>query len=219
MAAKLATVDEHFLANAEGSGAIPGGSVRSSRANEQPPFGGMQFDCGYLSPFFITDPERMEVAFENVYILVYPGKISSRRDLLPLLEQITKNSKPLLIIAEDVEGEALATLVVKKLSGFLKVAAVSAPGLGDQRKCWWRDIALLTGGKAIMKTLDVELKGIQISDLGQAKKVIIGKNRTVIESKAIHHQLCSPVPPQSSSLADSSQNGKREHSQTQQTTI
>jgi len=112
MAAKLATVDERILANAEGSGAIPDGSVRSSRVNEQPPSGGMQFDCGYVSPFFITDPERMEVAFENVYILVYPGKISSKKDLLPLLEQITGKSKPLLIIADDVEGEALATLVV-----------------------------------------------------------------------------------------------------------
>ena len=98
----------------------------------------MQFDCGYVSPFFITDPERMEVAFENVYILVYPGKISSKKELLPLLEQITKNRKQLLIIAEDVEGEALATLVVNKLSGLLKVAAVSAPGLCDQRKSWCR---------------------------------------------------------------------------------
>jgi chaperonin GroEL len=100
----------------------------SSRANKKPRVDGMQFDCGYVSPFFITDPERMEVAFENVYILVYSGKISSKKDLLPLLEQITKNGKPLLIIAEDVEGEALATLVVNKLSGFLKVAAVSVPG-------------------------------------------------------------------------------------------
>ena len=182
MAAKLATVDEHILAYAEGSGAIPYVGISSSRANEKPQAGGMQFDCGYLSPFFITDPERMEVAFENVYILVYPGKISSKKDLLPLLEQITKNSKPLLIIAEDVEGEALATLVVNKLSGFLKVAAVSAPGLGDQRKSWLQDIALLTGGKAIMEGLDTQLKNIQISDLGQAKKVTIDKNRTVIES-------------------------------------
>jgi chaperonin GroEL (HSP60 family) len=204
MAARLATVDEHILANAEGSDAIPDGSVRSSRAKEQPQFGGMEFDCGYLSPFFITDPERMEVAFENVYILVYPGKISCKKDLLPLLEQITKNSKPLLIIAEDVEGEALATLVVNKVSGILKVAAVSAPGLADRRKSWLQDIALLTGGKAIMDELDIQLKSIKISDLGQAKKVIIGKNRTVIESRAIYHQLCGPVPPKNS-VADSSQ--------------
>ena len=202
MAAKLATVDERILANAEGSGANLGGSVRSSPANEQPPFGEMHFDCGYISPFFITDPERMEVAFENVYILVYPGKISSKKDLLPLLE-----------------GEALATLVVNKLSGFLKVAAVSAPGLCDQRKSWLQDIALLTGGKALMEGLDIQLKNIQISDLGQAKKVTIGKNRTVIESRAIPHQLCSPVPPKSYPVADSSQHGNREYSSTQPTTV
>jgi len=219
MAAKLATVEEHILANAEGSGSIPDGCVRSFRANEQPPFGGMQFDCGYVSPFFITDPERMEVAFENVYILVYPGKISSKKELLPLLEQITKNRKPLLIIAEDVEGEALATLVVNKLSGLLKVAAVSAPGLCDQRKSWLQDIALLTGSKALMDGLDIRLKTIQISDLGQAKKVIIGKNRTVIEGRATYHQLCSPVPPKSYPVADSSQHGNREYSSTQPTTV
>ena len=130
MTAKLATVDERILANGEGSEANLGGRARSSPANEQPPLGKMQFDRGDISPFFITDPERMEVAFENVYVLVYPGKISSKKDLLPLLEQIMKNSKPLLIIAEDIEGEALATLVVNKLNGFLKVAAVSAPGSG-----------------------------------------------------------------------------------------
>ena len=219
MAAKLATPDEHILANAEGSGAIPDGSVRSSRVNEQPLFGGMRFDCGYVSPFFITDPERMEVVFENVYILAYPGKISSKKDLLPLLEQITKNSKPLLIIAEDVEGEALATLVVNKLSGFLQVAAVSAPGLCDQRKSWVQDIALLTGGKAMMQGLETQLKNVQISDLGQAKKVVIDKNHTVIESTAIYHQLCSSVPLKSSPVADSSQHGKREYSSTQPTTV
>jgi chaperonin GroEL (HSP60 family) len=219
MAAKPATVDEHILANAEGSGAIPVGSISSSRAFEQPPFGGMQLDCGYVSPFFITDPERMEVAFENVYILVYPGKISSKKDLLQSLEQITKNGKPLLIIAEDVEGEALATLVVNKLSGFLKVAAVSFPGLGDQRKSWLPDIALLTGGKAIMQGLDTQLKNIQISDLGRAKRVTIDKNSTVIESKAILHELCSPVPPKSYPVADSSQHGNREYSSTQPTTV
>ena len=205
MAAKLATGDERVFAYAEGSGAIPSG--------------GMQFDCGYLSPFFITDPERMEVAFENVYILAYPGKISFKKDLLPLLEQITKNSKPLLIIAEDVEGEALATLVVNKLSGFLRVAAVSAPGLGDQRKRWLQDIARLTGGKAITEGFDTQLKNIQISDLGQAKKVIIGKNRTVIESRATYHQLSSSVSLKSSPFADFSQHGKQEYSSTQPSTV
>jgi chaperonin GroEL len=219
MAARLATVAEHILAYADGSDAIPYGGISSSRANEQPQAGGMQFDCGYLSPFFITDPERMEVAFENVYVLVYPGKISFKKDLLPLLAQITKNSKPLLIIAEDVEGEALATLVVNKLSGFLKVAAVSARGLGDQRKSWLQDIALLTGGKAIMEGLDIQLKNIQMSDLGQASKVTIGKDRMVIESRAKYQQLCGSVPLKSSPVADSSQNTNREYSSTHPTTI
>jgi chaperonin GroEL len=217
MAAKLATVDERVLAYAEGSGAILHGGPSSSRANEQA--GAMQFDCGYLSPFFITDPERMEVAFENVYVLVYPGKISSKKDLLPLLGQITKNSKPLVIIAEDVEGEALATLVVNKLGGFLKVAAVSAQGLGDQRKSWLQDVALLTGGKTITEGLGTQIQDIQISDLGQAKKVIIGKNSTVIESRAVYQQLRGPESLKSSTVADLSQNGKREYSFTQPTTV
>jgi chaperonin GroEL len=194
MAAKLPTVDEHILAYGEGSGAISYGGISSARANEQPQAGGMQFNRGYLSPFFITDPERMEVAFENVYILVYPGKISSKKDLLPLLEQITKNSASLLIIAENVEGEALATLVVNKLSGFLKVAAVSAPGRRNQHKSWLQEIAELTGGKVITGGFDTQLKNIQISELGQAKKVIIDKSRTVIESRGISHLLRGPEP-------------------------
>ena len=219
MAAKLATVDERVLAHTRGSEDIRDAVVASAEASEGLRDRVLEFDCGYLSPFFITDPECMEVAFENVYILVYSGKISSKKDLLPLLEQITKDSKPLLIIAEDVEGEALATLVVRKLSGFLRVAAVSAPGLGDQRKSWLQDIAQLTGSKAIMEGLDTQLKNIQISDLGLAKKVTIDKNRTVIESAAIYHQLCSSVSLKSSPVADSGQHGKREYSQTQQTTI
>jgi chaperonin GroEL (HSP60 family) len=219
MAAKLATVGERLLAYAEGSGATPGWSVGSSGAKEQPPFGGMQLDCGYLSPFFITDPERMEVVFENVYILAYPGKINSKKDLLPLLEQITKNSKPLLIIAEDVEGEALATLVVNKLSRFLKVAAVGAPRLGDQRKGWLQDIALLTGGKAIVEGLSTQLKSIKISDLGEAKKVVVDKNHTVIETTAIYHQLPNSVPLKSSPGADSSERGNRPYSSTQRSTV
>lgn len=219
MAAKLATVDEHILAHARGSGDIRDAAVASFGASERLQDRVLQLDYGYLTPFFITDPERMEVAFENAYILLYPGKISSRKDLLPLLEQITKSSKSLLIIAEDVEGEALATLVVNKLSGSLKVAAVSVRGLGDQRKSWLRDIALLTGGKAVMEGLDTQLKNIQISDLGLAKKVVVDMNRTVIESTAVYHQLCSSVRPKNYLVADSSQHGNREYSSTQPTTV
>jgi chaperonin GroEL len=181
MAAKLATVDARILARMEEAVTIRDGSIIPRSASDKPQVGGMQFDCGYLSPYFVTDPERMEVAFENVYILIHEKKISSMKDLLPLLEQITKSGKPLLIIAEDVGGEALATLVVSKLRGPLQVAAVRAPGFGDQRKSMLQDIAVLTGGKAITEGLDIQLKNIQISDLGQAKKVTIGKNNMVIE--------------------------------------
>jgi chaperonin GroEL len=145
---------------------------------------GMQFDRGYLSPYFVTDPERMEVALENAYILINEKKISSMKDLLPLLEQIAKGGKPLLIIAEDVEGEALATLVVNKLRGTLQVAAVKAPGFGDRRKAMLQDIATLTGGKAITEDLGIKLENVQISDLGQAKKITIDKdNTTIVEGK------------------------------------
>jgi chaperonin GroEL len=141
---------------------------------------GMQFDRGYLSPYFVTDPERMETALENAYILIHEKKISSMKDLLPLLEQIAKSSRPLLIIAEDVEGEALATLVVNKLRGTLQVAAVKAPGFGDRRKAMLDDIAKLTGGKAITEDLGIKLENVQISDLGQAKKITIDKDNTTI---------------------------------------
>ena len=145
---------------------------------------GMQFDRGYLSPYFVTDPERMEAALENAYILIHEKKISSMKDLLPLLEQIAKSSRPLLIIAEDVEGEALATLVVNKLRGTLQVAAVKAPGFGDRRKAMLDDIAKLTGGKAITEDLGIKLENVQISDLGQAKKITIDKdNTTIVEGK------------------------------------
>ena len=151
---------------------------------------GMQFDRGYLSPYFVTDPERMEVAIENAYILINEKKISSMKDLLPLLEQIAKSGKPLLIIAEDVEGEALATLVVNKLRGTLQVAAVKAPGFGDRRKAMLQDIAILTGGKAITEDLGIKLENVQISDLGQAKKITVDKdNTTLVEGKGKHNEI------------------------------
>jgi len=145
---------------------------------------GMQFDRGYLSPYFVTDPERMEVVLENPYILIYEKKISSMKDLLPLLEQIAKSGTPLIIVAEDVEGEALATLVVNKLRGTLNVAAVKAPGFGDRRKAMLQDIAILTGGKAITEDLGIKLENVQVNDLGRAKRVTIDKdNTTIIEGK------------------------------------
>jgi chaperonin GroEL len=151
---------------------------------------GMQFDRGYLSPYFVTDPERMEVALENAYILINEKKISSMKDLLPLLEQIAKSGKPLVIIAEDVEGEALATLVVNKLRGTLQVAAVKAPGFGDRRKAMLQDIAIITGGKAITEDLGIKLENVQISDLGQAKKITIDKdNTTIVEGKGKHSEI------------------------------
>ena len=151
---------------------------------------GMQFDRGYLSPYFVTDPERMEASLENAYILIHEKKISSMKDLLPLLEQIAKGGKPLLIIAEDVEGEALATLVVNKLRGTLQVAAVKAPGFGDRRKAMLQDIAILTGGKAITEDLGIKLENVQIGDLGSAKKITIDKdNTTVVEGKGKHSEI------------------------------
>ena len=143
---------------------------------------GMQFDRGYLSPYFVTDPERMEVVFENPVILIHEKKISSMKDLLPLLEQVAKVSRPLLIVAENIDGEALATLVVNKLRGTLHVAAVKAPGFGDRRKAMLEDLAILTNGKAITEDLGLKLENIRVEDLGTAKKVTIDKdNTTVIE--------------------------------------
>jgi chaperonin GroEL len=141
---------------------------------------GMQFDRGYLSPYFVTDPERMECVLEDVRILIHEKKISSMKDLLPLLEQIAKMGKPLLIIAEDVEGEALATLVVNKLRGTFQCAAVKAPGFGDRRKAMLEDIATLTGGKAITEDLGIKLENVKIEDLGRAKRVTIDKDNTTI---------------------------------------
>lgn len=141
---------------------------------------GMQFDRGYISPYFITDPERMECILEDVYILLHEKKISSMKDLLPILEQTAKMSKPLMIISEEVEGEALATLVVNKLRGTIQVCAVKAPGFGDRRKSMLEDIAVLTGGTVISEDLGIKLENIKLSDLGRAKKINVDKENTTI---------------------------------------
>ena len=141
---------------------------------------GMQFDRGYLSPYFVTDPERMECVLENAVVLIHEKKISGMKDLLPLLEQVAKLGQPLLVLAEDLEGEALATLVVNKLRGTLQVAAVKAPGYGDRRKAMLEDIAILTGGKAITEDLGIKLENLKIEDLGKAKKITIDKDNTTI---------------------------------------
>jgi len=140
----------------------------------------MQFDRGYLSPYFVTDAERMEVVLEDAIVLIHEKKISVMKDMLPLLEQVARAGKPLLIIAEDVEGEALATLVVNKLRGTLHCAAVKAPGFGDRRKAMLEDIATLTGGKAITEDLGIKLENIKLEDLGKAKKVVVDKDNTTI---------------------------------------
>src|SRR2546428_9925 len=145
---------------------------------------GMQFDRGYLSPYFITDPEKMEATLEDAYILIYDKKISTMKDLLPVLEKVAQSGRPLLIVAEDVEGEALATLVVNKLRGTLKVAAVKAPGFGDRRKEMLRDIAILTGGQVISEELGLKLENTTLNDLGQAKRIIVDKdNTTLVDGK------------------------------------
>jgi chaperonin GroEL len=162
---------------------------------------GMQFDRGYLSPYFVTDPERMEVVLENPFILIHEKKISSMKDLLPLLEQVARAGRPLVIVAEDVDGEALATLVVNKLRGTLQAAAVKAPGFGDRRKAMLEDIATITGGKAVTEDLGIKLENVRVEDLGKAKKVVIDKdNTTLVEGagsqkeiegrvKVIRHQI------------------------------
>src|ERR1700726_1540899 len=141
---------------------------------------GMQFDRGYLSPYFVSDPERMECVLEDPYILIHEKKISNMKDLLPLLEQVVRSGKPLLVIAEEVEGEALATMVVNKLRGTLNACAVKAPGFGDRRKAMLEDIGVLTGGKAIFEEIGIKLEGIKLEDLGRAKRVIVNKDNTTI---------------------------------------
>jgi chaperonin GroEL len=155
---------------------------------------GMQFDRGYLSPYFVTDPERMEVVLENPRILIYEKKLSSLKDLLPVLEKVAQSNASLLIIAEDVESEALATLVVNKLRGTLRVAAVKAPGYGDRRKAMLEDVAILTGGRAITEDLGIKLESLTLDDLGAAKKVTIDKDNTTViegagEKKAIEGRV------------------------------
>src|SRR5437879_5363633 len=141
---------------------------------------GMQFDRGYLSPYFVTDAERMECVLEDALVLIHEKKISVMKDMLPLLEQVARAGKPFLIIAEDIEGEALATLVVNKLRGTLHCAAVKAPGFGDRRKAMLEDIAILTGGKAITEDLGIKFENIKLEDLGRAKKVVVDKDNTTI---------------------------------------
>jgi chaperonin GroEL len=172
---------------------------------------GMQFDRGYLSPYFVTDPERMEAVLENPLILIHEKKISSMKDLLPLLEQVAKMGKPMLIIAEDVEGEALATLVVNKLRGTLNIAAVKAPGFGDRRKAMLEDIAILTGGKVISEELGIKLENVKLEDLGRAKKITIDKdNTTIVEGNGKHSDIEGRVKTLRAQIEETSSDYDRE---------
>src|SRR5437762_4719692 len=155
---------------------------------------GMQFDRGYVSPYFVSDPEKMEAVLEDAMILIHDKKVSSMKDLLPVLEKVAEQGKPMLIIAEDIEGEALATLVVNKLRGTLKVCSVKAPGFGDRRKSMLEDIAILTGGTAIFEELGIKLENVELSQLGHAKKIRVDKDNTTIiegagEEKAIKGRI------------------------------
>ena len=172
---------------------------------------GMQFDRGYLSPYFVTDSERMEVVLENPFILIHEKKISSMKDLLPLLEKVAKSSRPLLVIAEDIDGEALATLVVNKLRGTLHVAAVKAPGFGDRRKAMLEDVAILTNGKALTEDLGLKLENLQFEDLGTAKKVTIDKdNTTIIEGAGTQKALEGRVKQLRAQVEDTTSDYDRE---------
>lgn len=172
---------------------------------------GMQFDRGYLSPYFVTDAERMEVVFENPYILIHEKKLSNMKDLLPILEQVNKTGRALLIIAEDIEGEALATLVVNKLRGVLNIAAVKAPGFGDRRKAMLEDIAILTGGKAISEDLGIKLENITLEFLGSAKKVTIDKeNTTIVEGAGTTEDIKARVAQIKAQIENTSSDYDRE---------
>ena len=172
---------------------------------------GMQFDRGYLSPYFVTNPQTMEAVLEDAYILIHEKKISSVKDLVPVLEKVAQTGKPLLIIAEDIEGEALATLVINKLRGTFRCAAVKAPGYGDRRKAMLEDIAILTGGKPIFEDLGIELENVGLADLGQAKKVIIDKdNTTIIEGAGTTDAIKGRIEPIRREIADTTSDYDRE---------
>jgi chaperonin GroEL len=183
MTAKRATPDECILARAEESITIRDSGTPSGGTDGKPEPGCMEFESGYLSPYFITDPERMEVAFENAYILIHEKKINSRQDLLPLLEQVSGTGKPLVIIAGDVGDDVLAALVVNKLRGPLQVAAVRVPSVSDRPTALLEGIALLTGGMAITGDLQIDLKDMRVSDLGRASKITIDNHRTTVEAR------------------------------------
>ncbi|HZA49321.1 MAG TPA: chaperonin GroEL [Myxococcaceae bacterium] len=172
---------------------------------------GMQFDRGYLSPYFVTDPERMEAVLQDAYILVHEKKISSMKDLLPLLEQVARSGKPLLIIAEEVEGEALATLVVNKIRGVLNTCAVKAPGFGDRRKAMLEDIAILTGGRMIAEDLGIKLESLTLNDLGRAKRVVVDKdNTTIIDGAGAQKEIEARVKQIRAAIEDTTSDYDRE---------
>ncbi len=180
MTAQLANLNPIPLAGPEEAGTGPDGFFTPRTTSEQPLPGSMQFDCGYLSPFFVTDPLRMEVVFEDAYVLLREQKIRSMKHLLPILEQIAKSGRPLLIIAEDLEDEALATLVVNMLRGTMHVAAAKASGSGHQRKAVMKALALFTGARVFTEDLGIKLENVQISDLGRAQKIKVDRKNTII---------------------------------------
>ena len=172
---------------------------------------GMQFDRGYLSPYFVTDPERMEVVLDNPVILIHEKRISAMKDLLPVLELVARAGRPLLIIAEDIDGEALATIVVNKLRGTIQVAAVKAPGYGDRRKAMLEDVAVLTGGKALTEDLGLKLENMTLEDLGQAKKVTVDKdNTTIVEGAGSAASIAGRVKQLRTQVEDTSSDYDRE---------